>query len=165
MAAEALCHGVSARAVSRAIGYQVQPPKATLTATTFDQTLHIDESSTDCVYQAVSPALAAAHEVTLDYEVLSKSPPRGVVVADIKASLASGARRLPGATISYSVVTGSGITSIFATISDDRPNAKFTYEFDFGWRGTKVAGALIFEKLSYGTIAALEELALTNWDV
>jgi hypothetical protein len=161
----ALCRGVSAGAVSRAVGYQLHPPKATVTATTFDQTLHIHESSTDCIYQAVSPALVSAHEVTLDYERLSKSPPRAVVVADIKASLASGARRLPGAAISYSVVTRSGITSIFATISEDRPNAKFTYEFDFGWRGTKVAGALIFQKLPFGTIAALEKLALANWDV
>jgi hypothetical protein len=139
-AAGPLCRGVSARAVSGVVGYQVQPPKATVTAATFDETLHIDESRTDCIYQAVSPALVSAHEVTLDYERLSKSPPRAVVVADIKASLVSGARRLPGAAISYSVVTRSGITSIFATISEGRPNAKFTYEFDSGWRGTKVAG-------------------------
>ena len=162
----ALCHGVSANAVSRVVGYRCRGPTAVTTADTFDKTLGIHETSTDCVYGKATSAASGQRYVTLDYETLSKAPPHAAAVADIRAAFAEAVKRLPpGGKAIYKVSTALGVTTLFAEVTTKVLGESFTFEVDFGWMGTKVAGALVLYNMSESKLKALEILALNNWGI
>jgi hypothetical protein len=162
----ALCSGVSASQVSGVVGWSVPAPTETTEENVFDKKLHIHEDDTVCTYGTVKSVTSLGHLVTFSYATLSSAPSRTTALADIKASFKKSQSQLgKGSKITYSISNTFGVTSLFAKVIASQDGFHFTFEFAYGWKGTRVAGALVDSGVPESTAQALEKLALGNFGV
>lgn len=162
-----LCAGVSPASVSSAAGFTVSTPTPIVhTNLTFDAKLKISEKETVCDYAGHAPSATAplGTSVSLAYETLSKAPTQAEGTADLQASFKAALAKMPaGSTIKYALTTVDQVSSIWFESIVKEGSESFGAQFQFGWKGTKVAGAYSFSPLSRTRLNALEGLALKNY--
>jgi hypothetical protein len=101
--------------------------------------------------------------VTLTYDKLSSAPPKADTVTDLKASLATAEKDMPpGAAVTWKISTQYGIPLLYLKTSFAEASVKLTLQFEFGWKGTKVAGVYSLSDMPKSTLASLEKLAIDN---
>lgn len=158
-----LCAGVSAAAVSSVVGYTLPAAVVTSSSGKWGTSTTIHSSTTTCTYGAPNPMATTGQGVALAYDKLSSPPPKGEAVADLKASLARAEKEMPpGGKVTWKLSTQYGIPSLYFKTSFTEQSVTITLEFEFGWKGTKVAGAYALSDIARSKLAALEKLAIDN---
>jgi len=162
------CGGVSAAAVSSALGWTVPAPTSSVTSGIWSKGLDISGTTTTCTYGPAEPTSIAALEqrVIIRYSTLSTVPPVAQVVAELEATFKKASAQMPpGATFTYKINTKHSIKTLYAKVSVSVDGHSFTGEFDFGWKGTHIAGVEVSEAVSTAQLGAVEKLAESNGGV
>ena len=155
----ALCSGVSPAQVSAIVGHPVPGPTAVVNSNT---SMGLAETGTLCTYAHITSLASMQQEVALAYVTLSKAPTRATALSFIKNAMKK-AQQSQDAKWSYSITDKFGLTNIYAQAVSANSAFSFTLEFAAGWRGKKVAEAVVFSALAQPKVYALEKLAINNF--
>ena len=162
VAATASCGGVSAGAVSSAVGFSVPAPTASpITKHVMVTKLGIDESGTVCTYGAITSLASLSHLVIITYFTLSKAPSPSVALPYIKAQMAQSAAKVGGQKLSYTLSNQNGVEWLYAKLKTTTPVA-MTIEFEVAWKGTAIASVEVPRALAKSKLTGLAKLAASN---
>jgi hypothetical protein len=158
-----LCAGVSAAAVSSAVGYTLPAAVVMSSSGKWGNSATILNEATTCTYGVPNPMATTGQGVVLAYDKLSSPPPKADVVADLKAALAKAQKDMPpGGNVTWKLSTQYGIPLLYLKTSFSEQSISISVQFEFGWKGTKVAGVYTLSNMPKSNLAALEKLAIDN---
>ena len=159
----ALCNGVSAGQVSGLVGFTVPGPTASTSHNTGTyKGYNMSGTTTTCQYGQPSSAAAISHQVIIFYETLSSAPPQSLVLSDLKAELKKTLSKVPNSKFTYNVSSSNGVVTLYMSASAGYSGFSFNLEALYNWKGTKVAGAVVYSKLAKSKLQALAQLAENN---
>jgi len=162
VAATASCGGVSAGAVSSAVGFSVPAPTPSpITKHILVTKLGIYETGTVCTYGAITSLASLPHLVIITYDTLSKAPSPSVVLPYIKSQMAQSAAKVGGQKLNYTLSNQNGVEWLYAQLKTTTPIA-MTVEFEVAWKGTEVATVEVATALAKSKLTGLAKLAASN---
>ena len=153
----------SASSVDAVTGATAAAVISTVTRSFFDSKLGISEVATACTYGH----FALGSEATiLVFGVLSKTPPKAVVDADIKSSLSEAISKMPpGSKVSYKFGHEFGIPTFWLDVSSSYQSITISFQTEAGWQGTKVAAAEVFGSATKAELDSLLKIAIDRFGI
>jgi hypothetical protein len=156
-----LCSGVRPSQVAAIVGHPVPAPTAAVNSS---GSMGIIETDTLCTYAQITSLASMQQEVGMAYVTLSKVPARSTALSYIEQAMKK-AQQSQGTKWTYTINGKFGVTNIYAQAVSANSGFGFTLEFAAGWKGKKIAEAIVFSALPQTKVYALEKLAINNFGV